>query len=74
MNLPKNISTPDFLTGFDRTISDALGLRVILVSAHHDQARIFRDTARRAGTERFVQKDDPSLAVVSAWRATQPVT
>jgi DNA-binding NarL/FixJ family response regulator len=42
-------------------------LRVILVSAHQDQAHIFRQAAERAGAEAFVQKDDLALFVVSAW-------
>ena len=44
------------------------GLQVILVSAHQDQAHIFRQAAERAGAETFVQKDDLDLSLVRTWQ------
>ena len=55
------------LEGVPRLKALASGLRVIVVSAHHDQAHIFRDAAAQAGAECFVQKDDLDLSTVSAW-------
>lgn len=55
------------LKGVPRLRALAPGLRVILVSAHHDQASIFRDAAARAAAEAFVQKDDLDLDVVRTW-------
>ena len=55
------------LKGVPRLRALAPGLRVILVSAHHDQASTFRDAAARAGAEAFVQKDDLDLDVVRTW-------
>ena len=55
------------LDGTPRLKAQAPGLRVIVVSAHQDQAHIFRDAAAQAGAEAFVQKDNLDLATVSAW-------
>lgn len=55
------------LDGVPRLKASAPGLRVIVVSAHRDQAHIFRDAAVRAGAERFVQKDDLDFRAVTAW-------
>ena len=43
-------------------------LRVILISAHCDQADIFRTAAESVGAEAFIVKDDLSLEVVRDWR------
>jgi DNA-binding NarL/FixJ family response regulator len=43
-------------------------LRVILISAHQNQADLFRTAARRAGAEAFISKDDLDLKVVRMWR------
>lgn len=42
-------------------------LRVILISAYHDQAKVFRTAAEEVGAEAFVPKDDLDLDVVRAW-------
>jgi DNA-binding NarL/FixJ family response regulator len=42
-------------------------LRVILVSAHRNQANLLRAAAAEAGAEAFVSKDDLDLGVVGAW-------
>ncbi len=55
------------LEGAPRLKALAPGLRVIIVSAHHDQAHSFRDAAQEAGAEAFVQKDDLDLSIVNAW-------
>jgi two-component system response regulator DevR len=43
-------------------------LRVILISAHQNQADLFLVAARRAGAEAFVSKDALNLNLVRAWR------
>lgn len=42
-------------------------LRVILISAHRDQADVFRSAAGEVGAEAFVAKDDLDLEVVQRW-------
>lgn len=55
------------LEGVPQLKATAAGLRVIVVSAHQDQAHILRDAAERAGAECFVQKDTLDLSVVGSW-------
>lgn len=43
-------------------------LRVILISAHADEAGALRRAALAAGAEAFVPKDSLELEVVRAWR------
>lgn len=43
-------------------------LRVILVSAYHDRAKLFRTAAEEVGAEAFVPKDDLDLSMVQKWR------
>lgn len=43
-------------------------LRVILISAHHDRAGLFRQAAEEAGAEAFVAKDDLDLSMVQTWK------
>ncbi|MBN2149411.1 MAG: response regulator transcription factor [Anaerolineales bacterium] len=43
------------------------GLRVILVSAHRDRARVFHEAALAAGAEAFISKDDLDLQLVKTW-------
>jgi DNA-binding NarL/FixJ family response regulator len=42
-------------------------LRVILVSAHHDSARLLQKSAEEIGAEAFIAKDDLDLEVVRKW-------
>jgi len=42
-------------------------MRVILVSAHHDSAQVLQQSAREAGAEAFVPKDDLDLDIVRKW-------
>jgi DNA-binding NarL/FixJ family response regulator len=55
------------LDGTRRLIELSPGLRVILVSAHHDQADVFRAAAEEVGAEAFVPKDELDLQTVQAW-------
>lgn len=55
------------LEGTRRLKALALDLRVILVSAHRDQADAFRMAAAEVGAEAFVSKDDLELDVVRTW-------
>jgi DNA-binding NarL/FixJ family response regulator len=57
----------DGLAGTPRLKALVPGLRVILVSAHRDQAELFKAAAAEAGAEAFFAKDDLDLAVVRAW-------
>ena len=56
------------LEGTVRLKALAPSLRVILISAHGDQARLLRTAAAQAGAERFVLKDDLELSVVEKWK------
>jgi DNA-binding NarL/FixJ family response regulator len=47
-------------------------MRVILISAHHDSAQVLQKSARDAGAEAFIPKDDLELEVVKKW--TEPVS
>lgn len=42
-------------------------MRVILISAHQDRAQVLQESAREAGAEAFVPKDDLELEVVRKW-------
>lgn len=42
-------------------------MRVILISAHHDRAQVLEKSAREAGAEAFIPKDDLDLVVVKKW-------
>jgi len=55
------------IEGTPRLKALAPDLRVILVSAYHDRAKIFRTAAEEVGAEAFVPKDDLDLDVVRAW-------
>jgi DNA-binding NarL/FixJ family response regulator len=46
-------------------------LRVILISAYHDRADLFRSAAKQVGAEAFCAKDDLDLELVRAWQAPQ---
>jgi DNA-binding NarL/FixJ family response regulator len=56
------------LEGVPRLQAIAPGLRVILVSAYHDYAEIFRTAAQAAGAEAFIPKDDLDLPAVRNWQ------
>ena len=43
------------------------GLRVILISAHRNQANLLGAAAERAGAEAFIAKDELDLSVVGTW-------
>jgi DNA-binding NarL/FixJ family response regulator len=45
-------------------------LRVFLISAHHDRAQIFHQSAADVGAEAFIAKDDLDLEVVKSWVRT----
>jgi DNA-binding NarL/FixJ family response regulator len=44
-------------------------LRVFLVSAYADQARVYSASARDVGAEAFLSKDEIDLKTVLAWKA-----
>ncbi len=55
------------LEGTARLKALAPDLRVILVSAHLNRARILQNAAREAGAEAFIRKDELDLEVVRMW-------
>jgi len=57
------------IEGTPRLKALAPDLRVILISAYHDRAKIFRTAAEEVGAEAFVPKDDLDLDVVRAWHS-----
>lgn len=61
------------LAGTPRLKAIAPALRVILVSAHRDQAHLFQSAAQEAGAEAFVSKDALDLDVVRAWGCADAV-
>jgi DNA-binding NarL/FixJ family response regulator len=60
------------LEGTPRLKTLAPTLRVILVSAHRDQADVFRAAAEEVGAEAFIPKDDLDVSVARAWRGNEP--
>ena len=46
-------------------------LRVILISAHRNQADLLHVAAQEAGAEAFIPKDDLDLSVVRKWGENQ---
>jgi DNA-binding NarL/FixJ family response regulator len=48
----------------------ATKMHVILVSAYHDQLKLFQDSARRLGAEAFISKDELDLAMLEKLSAT----
>ena len=42
-------------------------LRVILVSAYYDQAKIFQNTVKKTGADAFISKYDLDLEIVRNW-------
>jgi DNA-binding NarL/FixJ family response regulator len=45
----------------------AAHLRVILVSAYHDRAKVLQQSAAAAGAEAFIPKDDLDLELIRTW-------
>jgi len=64
-----DVMLPDIngLEGVSRLKAPCPALRVILVSAYHDRAQVFRTAAAEAGAEAFIPKDELDLDVVQAW-------
>lgn len=48
----------------------AAKMHVILVSAYHDQLKLFHDSARRSGADAFISKDELDLAMLEKLSAT----
>ncbi len=65
-----DVMLPDIngLEGVPRLKALCPNLRVILISAYHDQAEVFRTAAKEVGAETFVSKDDLDLEIVRAWK------
>jgi DNA-binding NarL/FixJ family response regulator len=57
------------LEGIPRLKAVASALRVILISAHRDQAALLHAAALQAGAETFILKDDLELSVVQDWKS-----
>jgi DNA-binding NarL/FixJ family response regulator len=55
------------LEGTPRLKKIAPALRVILISAYHSRADLFRSAAKQVGAEAFCAKDDLDLEMVRAW-------
>ena len=55
------------LEGTPRLKTLVPALRVILVSAHRDQADLFRSAVQDVGAEAFLLKDDLDVEAVQAW-------
>ncbi len=64
-----DVMLPDIngLEGVSRLKALRPALRVILVSAYHDRAQVFRTAAEEAGAEAFIPKDELDVDVVRAW-------
>jgi DNA-binding NarL/FixJ family response regulator len=58
----------DGLEGIRRLKARHPALRVILISAHRNQAQLLRAAAAAAGAEAFVPKDELDLRQVASWR------
>jgi two-component system, NarL family, nitrate/nitrite response regulator NarL len=63
MNLPGE----NGVSGTPGLMALAPNMRVILVSAQDDNARVLQQSALEAGAEAFIPKDDLELAVVEKW-------
>jgi DNA-binding NarL/FixJ family response regulator len=59
------------LDGTSRLKSLQADLRVILVSAYHDQAQVFQTSAAEVGAEAFISKDNLDLDIVRSWISNQ---
>jgi DNA-binding NarL/FixJ family response regulator len=57
----------DGLEGIARLKAQHAGLRVILISAHRNQADLLQAAAEEAGAEAFLSKDELDVEVVGRW-------
>ncbi|MBN1661278.1 MAG: response regulator transcription factor [Anaerolineae bacterium] len=57
----------DGLEGIGRLKALCPPMRVILISAHRNQASLLHEAARQAGAEFFISKDALDLDVVASW-------
>ena len=55
------------LEGIARLKAQHPGLRVILISAHRNQADLLQAAAEEAGAEAFLSKDELDVEVVGRW-------
>ncbi|NLF50548.1 MAG: response regulator transcription factor [Leptolinea sp.] len=55
------------LVGAKRLKDAAKGIRIFLVSAHHDSADLFSQLAEETGAEAFIPKDALDLEFVCKW-------
>ena len=55
------------LAGIPLLIGERTNLKVVLVSAYHDRARILRTSALEAGAEGFYPKDSLDQDVIESW-------
>lgn len=62
-----NLPGENGINGTPQLIVLAPKMRVILVSAQQDRARLLQKSALEAGAETFVPKDDLDLDVVKKW-------
>lgn len=56
------------IEGAPRLKANSPNLRVILVSAYRDRAKVYLNAAKQAGAEAFVSKDDLDIALVQTWK------
>ncbi len=64
-----DVMLPDVsgMEGTPRLKALAENLRVILVSAYHDSAKVFHTSAQEVGAEAFIPKDSLDLELVQSW-------
>jgi two-component system nitrate/nitrite response regulator NarL len=62
-----NLPGENGVSGTPQLMALAPKMRVILVSAQQDRARVLQRSAVEAGAEAFVAKDDLELEVVEKW-------
>ncbi len=62
-----NLPGENGVSGTPQLIALVPTMRVILVSAQQDSARVLQKSAREAGAEAFIPKDDLELELVKKW-------
>ncbi len=62
-----NLPGQSGVSGTPQLIDLAPNMRVILVSAQPDRARVLQKSALEAGAEAFIPKDDLELELVKKW-------
>lgn len=62
-----NLPGENGVSGTPQLMALAPKMRVILVSAQQDRARVLQRSAVEAGAETFISKDDLELEVVKKW-------